>query len=579
MKQRMPLGLALATATVFGISACGGGSDSGSGSATPAATTFSGTAATGAAMAGATVSISCAVGSGTATTASNGTYTKDLTGVTLPCVLKVASADGATVLYSVTTPAVNSSTAQVANLTPLTQLLVASLAGTDPAVFFANASASNGTSTVTAGSVSAAQAAVMTMLGNAGMNLTGVTDLLTGSLVAATSSTPGNGYDMALDALKVKLVASGTTMATLTTAVAAASPAASPVTAATNTPSLPPAQMLKVADNNCSALRSGDYWAITPTQGGTLANQFFGGSYDASTKTAANLMGDSTVLHDSGACQYVATDDVSRVVVSQAGVAVTRYADSDGVFRMGLAIPKQTVAVSELAGNWSTLNFVTNDAGTNYESSTTTLSISATGMVSNFMDCRGAVSTSSCSPVTNAISFRANSDGALDIVDATVNNTGRVFAYRAGSGSLVMVVVDSDGTLSFFTRQRTLTLPAVGTVNPMSWSVRNSNSLVAGAFATNYTSTVTSQDVVASSFTRNQNTASGTPDYSETILINNPRNGYNFRAAATGVHSTTSPTGTTSIRERTGLSLPGIGISLQSIPSVSSFQLTIDQQP
>ena len=126
---------------VFGgaalLSACGGG---GGNDASPTvvakpATTFSGTAATGAAMAGATVSINCASGTGTATTAANGSYTKDITDVTLPCVLKATSSDGKTVLHSITTPSTGASanSAQVANITPLTQLLVASLAGTDPA--------------------------------------------------------------------------------------------------------------------------------------------------------------------------------------------------------------------------------------------------------------------------------------------------------------------------------------------------------------------------------------------------------------------------------------------------------------
>lgn len=572
MKQRKPLGLALATATLFVMSGCGGGDGSPQAGSTAPATTFNGTTATGAAMAGATVSINCTVGSGTTTTATNGTYSKDLTGVTLPCALQVTSSDGATVLYSITTPATSSSNAQVANVTPLTQLLVASLAGTDPATFFANFSANTGM--VTAASVSTAQIAVLTTLGNAGMDLTSVTDLLTGSLIAATPGTSGNAYDTVLDALNALLVASGTTMATLTTAVAAASPAASTTTASTNAPSLPPAQMLKVADSNCSALRSGDYWAITPTQGGTISNQFFSGSYNASTRTAVNFVGDSTVLSANGTCQYLAADGVSDVVVSQAGIAVTRYVDGDGVYRLGLAIPKQTVAVTDLAGTWSTLNFVMNDAGTNYESSTTTLSISSTGLVSNFSDCRGAVAASQCSPVTNDISFRGNSDGALDIVDTTVGNTGRVFAYRAGSGNLVMVVVDSDGTLSFFTKQRTLTLPVMGSVNPKSWSVRSSNVLVTSPLSIGYTTTVTGLDTTGS-YTRTQNTSAGTADYSETIVINNPRNGYNFRAAASGVASTVS--GTTTIRERTSLGLVGIGISVQSVPSLNAFQVTVDQ--
>lgn len=574
MNHRLPWGLALTTATLLGLSACGG-DDASPTTAAATSTTFSGTAATGAAMAGATVSISCASGSGTATTAANGSYTASITGITLPCALKATSSDGNTVLYSVTTPSTSANSAQVANITPLTQLLVASLAGTDPATFFTNFSAN--ASSVTTSSVSTAQTAVLTTLTTAGLDVSSLTDLLTGTLVAASSSTSGNAYDLVLDALKTQLTASGTTLDTLTTTVAAASPAASTTTTTTttNTPSLPAAQLLKAADSNCSALRSGDYWAITPTKGGNLTNQFASGSYNASTKTATNLLGSSTVLSDNGACQYLAADGVSNVAVSQAGIAVTQYLDGGGVSRLGFAIPKQTIAVSELAGTWISLNFEMNDAGTSYVGASATATVSAAGVLSNVVGCNGAVAASTCAASTDAMSFQANSDGALNLVDTTDNSTSRAFAYRAGSGSLMIVTVDGDGSLAFFAKQRTLTLPAVGTVNPKSWFVRTSNVLVANALGTSYTTTVTSTDATAGSYVRTQNTSTGAVDYSETILINNPRNGYNFRAAASGV--TSSVSGTTNIRERTSMGLPGTGLSVQSIPSLTAFQISVDQ--
>jgi len=572
--SRTRLGLALACATLIGLTACGGGGSS-SVATTSTATAFSGTVATGAAMANASVSISCASGSGTATTTANGSYTTSLSDITLPCVLKATSSDGATVLYSVTTPTTTASSSQVANITPLTQLLVASLAGTDPATFFDSFSATTASS-VTASSISAAQTAVLTTLSNAGLDVSSLSNLLTGTLVAATSSSSGNAYDVVLDALQAQLAASGTTLATLTTTVAAASPVASTTTATnTNAASLPAAQLLKTADSNCSALRSGDYWAITPTKGGDLTNQFASASYNASTKAATNLVGSSNVFSDNGTCQYLAADGVSNVVVSQAGIAVTRYLDGSSVSRLGLAIPKQTIAVSELAGTWSSLNFEMNDAGTSYVGTSATATVSSTGVLSDVTGCDGAVASSTCTAVTDAQSFQANSDGGFNLVDTTDNTTSRAFAYRAGNGSLIIVVVDGDGSMTFFTKQRTLSLPTVGTVNNSSWSVRTSNVLVANTLAVSYTTTITSVDSSASSYTRTQNTSTGAADYSETILINNPRNGYNFRAAASGVASTVS--GTVNIRERTSMGLPGTGLSVQSIPSLTAFQVTVDQ--
>ena len=573
MNYRMPWGLVLATATLLSLTACGGGS--GATVATPTTTTFSGVAATGAAMANATVTISCASGTGTTKTDANGSYTKDLAGITLPCALKAASSDGTTVLYSVTTATATGSSTQVANITPMTQLLVASLAGTDPATFFTNFSAN--ASTVTTSSVSAAQTAVLTTLSNAGLNVSSLTDLLTGTLVAATSSTTGNAYDVALDALKAQLTASGTTLDTLTTAVAAASPSASTTTATTNanTPSLPATQLLKTADTNCAALRSGDYWAITPTKGGNISNQFASGSYNASTKTAANLAGESTVLSDNGACQYLAADGLSNIVVSQAGIVVARYLDGSSVSRLGLAIPKQAIAVSDLAGTWSTLNFEMNIAGTGYVGASATATVSATGVLSSVTGCDGAVAASACTAGTDAMNFQANSDGALDLVDTTDHSTSRAFAYRTGSGRLMLVTVDGDGSLTFLTKQSTLDLPAVGTVAPKSWSVRANNLLVAKTLIVSYTTTITGKDAAAGSYTRTQNSATGAADYSDTILVNNPRNGYNFRAAASGVASTVS--GTVNLPERTSLGLPGTGLSVQSIPGLTALQVSIDQ--
>lgn len=574
--SRTRLGLALATASLLGLAACGGGGGGGSSATT---TTFSGTAATGAAMANATVSITCASGSGATTTAANGSYTKDLTSITLPCALRAASSDGTTVLYSVTTATATSSSTQVANITPLTQLLVASLAGTDPAAFFTNFSASTASS-VTAGAVSAAQAAVLTTLSNAGLDVSSLPDLLTGTLVAKTSTSSGNAYDVVLDSLQTKLATSGTTLTTLASSVAAGSPAAP--TSSTNTASLPASQLLKTADSNCSALRTDNYWAITPTMGGTIGNQFTSGSYDATTKTATNLTGSSTVFKDSGKCNYLAGDGVSNIVVSQAGIVVARYLDGSNVSRLGLAIPKQTVAVSELAGTWNGLGFERNDAGTSYAAKSFTATIGTTGVVSGVTGCDGASTSSTCRAETPTINFSSNSAGGFDMASTAVGDvwTDRAFAYRAGNGDLMLVEVAGNGSVSTWTKKRTLSLPAVGTVQSGGWSVRTLSTLIANALGISYNDTVTAVNSDAGSFTRSVNLANGTVDYSETILLNTPRAGYNFRAAG----STTSAFDgrTVNIRERTSLGLRGMGVSVQSVPvqtgiTSAGFQTTVDQ--
>src|SRR5690349_4460247 len=128
---RRALGVIAAMLVAIGLAACGGGGGGGAvvpgGSA--AALTLNGTAAQGAAIAGRPVDAKCVAGTGSATTAADGSYTLTITAGTLPCVLRVTLASGA----SLHTLAVGPGPTLVANLTPATQLIVASLVARDPA--------------------------------------------------------------------------------------------------------------------------------------------------------------------------------------------------------------------------------------------------------------------------------------------------------------------------------------------------------------------------------------------------------------------------------------------------------------
>lgn len=127
--QRMASAMRLSTLTsaVAALVACGGGSDSGGGSAPPPAAAscqthcVSGTAATGKALAAATVTLTDAGGATrTATSATDGSFSIDSTGLVAPFLLRVAAAGGAT-YYSVSADTNAKSTV---NITQLTDLLV-----------------------------------------------------------------------------------------------------------------------------------------------------------------------------------------------------------------------------------------------------------------------------------------------------------------------------------------------------------------------------------------------------------------------------------------------------------------------
>jgi hypothetical protein len=284
------------------------------------------------------------------------------------------------------------------------------------------------------------------------------------------------------------------------------------------------------------------------------------------------------VLSANGAsCRYLAADGVSDVVVSQAGVLMARVLNN-GVYRLRFAIPKQTIAVSDLAGNWNGLGFELNSGGTAYATDTFTATVDSSGVFSSVLACDGANSSATCtSNASPSIHFSSNSAGGFDLASTAANDTwtDRAFAYRAGNGDLMLVQIAGDGSVSTWTHKRTLSLPAVNSVGAAGWSVRASNTLVANTLSSDVGYTVTAVDSTTSSVTRTLLvSASGTDTFQQTIVQNNPRDGYNFRAATT---ATSAANASVTVRERTSLNLRGMGVSVQSVPNFNAFQISVDQ--
>ena len=207
MKKTKSLALTVALGSVAAIlAACGGGGgSSSSGGTTTPSLQLSGTAATGAALAGADVQVKCAGGTGTATTSSAGGYTVTISGGTLPCLIKVSgTANGVAVsLHSLAdsgTAAANGNTNATANVTPVTEMIVAQLVAAMPADAFANFN----TQQVTATAVASAASAIVEALKAAGVDMNGI-DPLKATLVPANGSTAGNAYDQLLDVLGDKV--------------------------------------------------------------------------------------------------------------------------------------------------------------------------------------------------------------------------------------------------------------------------------------------------------------------------------------------------------------------------------------
>lgn len=213
IKSIITLGLIGATLITAGCS-----SNNNSSTNNAPATTLSGVAATGVAMSGATVTVTDSKGaSKTTTTGASGSYTLDVTGMTAPFVIVASgmAGDGAETLVSMVATQPTAGQAVVANVTPLTNALAATLDSTgDPLHMAANVAteAANITSTKLASATNNLQTALANLLGQVGASAT--TDFISGSFTAN-----GSGLDNLLDSLQISVAPGGTANGGMTIAV------------------------------------------------------------------------------------------------------------------------------------------------------------------------------------------------------------------------------------------------------------------------------------------------------------------------------------------------------------------------
>ncbi len=573
-RKRVAL-IALAACGVVGLVACGGGSGSSDDPAT-ASLSLGGTAATGLAIAARPVDAKCVGGMGSATTNANGTYTVTVEGgASLPCVLRVTTADGG-VLHSLATG--SGSTAR-ANITPISELILARLAGGDPAVFHDGFDGS-AVQSLSDESVQAAVDAIVQVLASAGIDVSGIGDLLTADLVAATEQgDQGNAFDKVLDKLGEVLESTGTTLAQLTETIAHASPMSTRVPNAA--PSLPAEMLLKQAAANCSSFRSGTYRMLTPMEE-VPASRAITFDFDAATMTATFSDEGTTTFVADGDCKYQWTDNggIVKAVVSAAGVGVlsTDFGNTSP-YRMVLFFPEQKVPLADLAGTWNTLEWERNDSVSPFAALMSEFTVGTDGRFTHFKDCVGPDFTV-CEEEVHATEngFVVNPAGGFGWVGEELSDLSpRIFAYRSGGGELMLTMVDSTGTLVVGTKQRVLTMSPAGTVSSFWSAAVHPDGLttdggavgippVAGDFrAASWT--ITAIDTPApGSFVRAD--ALGAE---QTLTINAPRDGLMRRAAG--------PAGSPLVM----MNLHGMGVTasarITADPAQGFFMLSVGKQP
>jgi hypothetical protein len=493
------------------LAACGGGGgDGGGGSGTPppapASLSISGTAARGAALAGATVAVKCASGTPstvTATTAGSGAFSVTLDGATLPCVLRVTGTGGE-VFHSVVAGTGSSGTF-TANISPLTELMVAQIAGTAPGSFF---DAFGSGSAVSAAALTQAVAYVKSAVAK-------VADL--GSANPATDAlVVGNALDQLIDQTVAGLSAAGVTLSAAVTAIAA-NPGAPTVLAAALAP----------AAADCAWLKSGTYRVIEPYESDP-AKQARTAQIDVVALGGIGPDGDPFTMQSDGGCQFRIneTDYITRLIVASSGLIVVQGESTVNSERnFDLVLPEQTLPLSEFAGTWNAASWepVSSAPGAGRAAVMFEATFDAAGQVTALAECAGLAA---CVPETGPLSrLVVNPAGGFDEILPSGQTWSRVFLYKSLTGRRVAVWITPEQQFIVAVPKGPATLPVVGTAS----TYRDVQLAGNGAIAAPLTDTVTFTAVDAA--TKTVTRLRSSDNRVDTVRYDTPRDGLRHRAA------------------------------------------------
>lgn len=526
-------GLILASAVAAALAACGGGSSSTS-TNTSSSLTLSGTAATGLAIANSSVSVKCQGGSGTATTKADGTYTVTVAGATLPCALEV-TANGET-LRSVVS---GTGTAATANITPLTELLVAALLQQHPDAL---ADGAPSATAITSDALKAAKDTVISFLQANDIDVTALADTdFVGTPLTAAVTTPGTGdtQDQLLDKLKTALPNLSDAATTIAT-----------------------------APTGCAVAKSGKYTLINHTGAVSFANVDFSKqtiSFD-DNPTPQAFKASSTY-----ACEF--TGGTVTVNFASSGLAI--YKDTTTKV-IGIALPTQPFDKSVFGDTYNLSGYFVQGAGP------ASLSNNATGpnaQIGTFkVNTDGSVKVcgntdySDTCGITASFSSTLNSDGSVDFLAPDTTTPTKAYSYKAPNGKKLLVLADSE-TFLIAAKQEAIDTSKIEP-NSVWYQVKGyagysggtGSSAWTGATIESGTSVVT--DAAAGTIVQHFDDGV-TADRTDTYQWNKPWTGMRLRPAVTGV----APA-------RIGMTAIGMGLSTNgSVNIVSSTAVTAPNVP
>ncbi|MBS0451560.1 MAG: hypothetical protein JSS14_09620 [Proteobacteria bacterium] len=565
---------ATACAVLLLVAACGGGgstSGTGSQSAAPAksepSVQLSGTAATGAALANASVAVKCANAQGTATTDASGKYSLKLTGGALPCVIEVTGEQGgvAVTLHSLaeagSTDSGSGTTSAAANVTPLTEMIVAQLSAGLPSDLFA---AFGSGATVSSEQLVAATNAVLSAIKDAtGIDL-GTIDPFKAPLVAATSSAPsgGNLYDNLLDQLGAKV--SIEALPQVVNQIANSSGSGS------GTAGL--GEVMQAAQKGplagCPVAASGTY-RLLDHYGRTSVAEL-----DFSAMTYKSLDGQSSYAlraDSTTPCQFTGdgtrgTDSVHMdFAMGNAGLAVYRSQNlTTGRDSVGYLFPVQSHTKAEMVGEWTMLHagFVpSEDSWSGFGHWIGKLTFGADDKIQVCdIDYRNAPGT--CVPETDAnLTLSARADGGFDVNGDPL--APQFFGYRSPSGALTVFgttnpeginINTNDQSHFILTKHQVQAVPAVGTVSKY-FDVQFIRQMVNGAWANVVAAPVPDATTITSVDGNTVTRERASDKRKDTVHYNQPLPGLRLRDAGT------NPDGT-SFAAVYQFTMPGSGVNV-----------------
>jgi hypothetical protein len=573
--------------------ACGGGGG-GSGIASNAGNVsgansyvITGNAGSGASIVGGTVEVKCASGSGTATTAVDGSYSVTINDGVAPCLLRVTSSDKNFVFHS----SVDSLTtgANTANISPLTELVVAKALGSFPNSNFTAGVGADVAAKLNTTKINDAVATIQQALPAIGVTLGSINPIK--DTLQTDSGSGGNAQDKAIDALMIGLTSANKTVSDLTALVSSASTTTLANQSLTNFASSN--QISTTTLSGCPYARSGKFLMAGP------ADRYFTViDVDFSTNAGSFKKLDPNIAESSRSSQAITISqpDVTNkpclftftpnngnlgasVVITSSGLGVfsrtpstnfptnefsgplTGSAGTGGTANfLGIALPVQRLVSGQFDGNFKGISFYKTSQNSFYK-----VDFSRTQVTGN------TLTGYSCNSNSGTCNSTADSTETVTANDDDYNNygiyTSRASAnssyftksaiYRTAQGDKIVVSLiygsGVDSAIAIATNRSTdMPTPVVGaSASNYTWLVINDSNNAGKLYQKSYSQTFKINSVNGNTVTR-----SDASNETHTMTFNSPSQGmYKLSSGSNGTPAAI------------GITIPGFTVFAATSPS------------